>query len=183
MLVLSEISVSRARLARILAACARAPAVVVDFYRPVGLVHQREHYFLDVVDAEGNIKGSVAAGEGWSGAMVWTNLHEIRRALRQRQDAFVCLQVGHETLLVDGRPVSYADPLKGLDIARAEGGPPVVEFADEPEPVLVLGIDDTADAADGHATLRHAAIEVPPAIAGLPVEGVAWLGGEGKPAS
>ena len=167
MLILSEISVSRARLARILGACGRAPDVVVDFYRPVGLVHQREHYFLDVVDAEGNIQGSVAAGDGWAGAMVWTNLHEIRRALRQRQDAFVCLQVGHETLLVDGRPITYSDPLKGLDIARAAGGPPVVEFEEGHEPVLVLGIDDTADAADELAATH---------------DGATRLGGEGKPA-
>ena len=182
MLVLSEINVSRARLTRILAACAHAPAAVVDFYRPVGLVHQRKHYFLDVVDAEGNIQGSVAAGDGWAGAMVWTNLHEIRRALRQRQEAFVCLQVGHETLLVDGRPIAYSDPLKGLDIARAGSGPPVVAFAEEQEPVLVLGIDDTAEAADGEAAMPHAAIEAPPAIVGLLGEDVAWLGGKGKPA-
>ena len=167
MLALSEISVSRARLARILGACTLPPAAVVDFYRPVGLVHQREHYFLDVVDAEGNIQGSVAAGDGWAGAMVWTNLHEIRRALRQRQDAFVCLQVGHETLLVDGRPIAYSDPLKGLDIARAAGGPPVVEFEEGHEPVLVLGIDDTVDAADGRAATHDVATR---------------LGGEGKPA-
>lgn len=182
MLVLSEISVSRARLARILGACARRPATVVDFYQPVGLVHQREHYFLDVVDAEGNIQGSVAAGDGWAGAMVWTNLHEIRRALRQRQDAFACLQVGHERLLVDGCPISYSDPLRGLDIARAEGGPPVVEFEEVREPVLVLGVGDTADVADGLAATRHATIAAPPTLVGAPREGTTWLGGEGKPA-
>ncbi|MFM8991819.1 MAG: hypothetical protein ACKOUS_19920 [Alphaproteobacteria bacterium] len=180
MLLLSEISVSRARLDRILGACARPPSAVVAFYRPVGLVHHRDHYFLDVVDGEGNIQGSLAAGEGWAGAMAWTNLHEIRRALRQRQDAFVCLQVGHETLLVDGQRVAYSDPLKGIDLARAPRGASLVEFEPASEPVLVLGIEDTAEV-DSSPASPHVTVEVPKMVTASPREGVAWTWGEGKP--
>lgn len=177
LLVLSEISVSRARLGRILAGCVRPPSRVLQFYQPVGLVHHRDQYFLDVVDSDGRIQGSVAASEGWAGAMAWTNLHELRRALRQRQDAFACLQLAHDKLLVDGVAISFSDPLQGLDFSPAPAGDLVV-FEDQREPVLVLGIDGTVDAGarDAGPGLVHAAADLAPGV-----EAGAWMKGKGAP--
>ncbi len=172
MLALGEINVSRARLARILSACLRPSSTVLRFYQPVGLVHHREHCFLDVVDDEGRIQGSVAAGEGWTGAMIWTNLHEIRRALRKSDDAFVCLRIGHERLLVDGTAISYSDPLKGLDTLR-DGTTDLVEFETSREPVLVVGIGESPDM-DCHD-------EVPRPALGSPGAGGGPQGVQSKP--
>jgi hypothetical protein len=118
MLIFSEIHVSRARLRRILDGCGQINWRVVTFYEPIGLIHDRSDYFLDVVGRDGAICGSVASGPEWDGAMVWTNLHVLRRALRRRHDAFVSLQFGCARFLVDGMDIEWSDPLKGLDMPR-----------------------------------------------------------------
>jgi hypothetical protein len=125
MFAFSQIHVSRARLRRILDGYGQTNWRVVTFYEPIGLIHDRSDYFLDVVGRDGAILGSIAAGPDWDGAMVWTSLHVLRRALRRRQDAFVSLQFGCARFLVDGVDVEWSDPLKGLDISR----PPVTPVA------------------------------------------------------
>jgi len=123
MFAFSQIHVSRARLRRILDGYGQTNWRVVTFYEPIGLIHDRSDYFLDVVGRDGAILGSIAAGPDWDGAMVWTSLHVLRRALRRRQDAFVSLQFGCARFLVDGVDVEWSDPLSGLDISRPPATP------------------------------------------------------------
>jgi hypothetical protein len=130
MLAFSQIHVSRARLRRILDGCGQTNWRVVTFYEPIGLIHDRTDYFLDVVSRDGAICGSVAAGPEWDGAMVWTNLHVLRRALRRRQDAFVSLEFGCARFLVDGMNVVWSDPLQGLDLTRPHAAQPASPSVD-----------------------------------------------------